>query len=69
MSCSTDPADNLPRAVPALWRTFMFGFRAEPRLLTASLGTTLLMMLPDVLLALWLKILTDGLIHGDRTRS
>ena len=40
MSRSTEPAtaDDLPRAVPALWRTFMFGYRAEPRLLLASLG-------------------------------
>ena len=27
------PADELPRAVPALWRTFRLGYRAEPRLL------------------------------------
>ena len=24
------------------------------------------MMLPDVLLALWLKLLTDGVLDGDR---
>jgi ATP-binding cassette subfamily B protein len=56
----------LPRAVPALWRTFLLGYRAEPRLLMASLGTTVLMMVPDVLLALWLKLLTDGVLDGDR---
>ena len=67
MSPSTDAPDDLPPAVPALWRTFLFGYRAEPRLLLASLGTTLLMMLPDALLALWLKLLTDGVLDGDRT--
>ena len=67
MSPSTDVPDDLPPAIPALWRTFMFGYRAEPRLLLASLGTTLLMMLPDALLALWLKMLTDGVLDGDRT--
>ena len=66
MSTSDAPRD-LPRAMPALWRTFRFGYRAEPRLLLASLATTVLMMLPDVLLALWLKLLTDGVIDGDRT--
>ncbi len=61
-------SDELPRAVPALWRTFRLGYRAEPRLLRASLATTLLMMLPDALLALWLKWLTDGVLDGDRTK-
>ena len=65
MSPSEPPRD-LPRALPALWRTFRFGYRAEPRLLLASLGTTFLMMLPDALLALWLKLLTDGLLDGRR---
>ena len=45
----------------------MLGYRAEPALLTASLVTTLLMMLPDALLALWLKLLTDGVLDGDTT--
>ena len=67
MSSSERDGDTLPRALPALWRTFRLGYRAEPRLLTASLATTLLMMLPDALLALWLKYLTDGIVDGDRT--
>jgi ATP-binding cassette subfamily B protein len=53
--------------MPALWRTFRLGARMEPRLLAASLTTTLLMMLPDALLALWLKLLTDGIVDGDST--
>jgi ATP-binding cassette, subfamily B, bacterial len=64
---TSDGTSDLPKALPALWRTFRFGYRAEPRLLLASLGTTLLMMLPDALLALWLKLLTDGLLDGRRT--
>jgi ATP-binding cassette subfamily B protein len=55
-----------PRALPALWRTFTFGYRAEPRLLVASLATSIVAMVPDVLLALWLKLLTDGVLDGDR---
>ncbi len=55
------PDTDLPRAWPSLWRTFRLGYRAEPRLLTLTLGLALLMMLPDALLALWLKLLVDGL--------
>ena len=69
MTASTEhPPDALPRAMPALWRTFQLGYRAEPRLLLASLATTVLTMLPDALLALWLKLMTDGLIEGSRSK-
>ena len=69
MTASTErPPDALPRAMPALWRTFQLGYRAEPRLLLASLATTVLTMLPDALLALWLKLLTDGVIEGSRSK-
>lgn len=60
-------SDDLPPALPSLLRTFRLGYRAEPRLLSLSLGLALLMMLPDVLLALWLKLLVDGAIDGDRS--
>src|SRR5918995_255361 len=61
------PAEHLPPAMRSLWRTFQLGYRAEPKLLTLSLGLALLMMLPDALLALWLKLIVDGTI--DRNRS
>ncbi len=51
---------DLPPAMRSLWRTFSLGYRAEPRLLVLSLGLALLMMLPDALLALWLKLLVDA---------
>lgn len=57
---------DLPPALPSLWRTFRLGYRAEPRLLAVSLGLALLMMLPDALLALWLKLLVDGVLDGRR---
>ena len=44
------------------------GYRAEPRLLALSLGLALLMMLPDALLALWLKFLVDGVLDDDQRR-
>jgi ATP-binding cassette subfamily B protein len=71
MTTSTEtarPPEALPSALPALWRTFKLGYRAEPRLLMASLATTVLTMLPDALLALWLKLLTDGVLEGSRSK-
>ncbi len=62
-----DRVSDLPAALPSLWRTFRLGYRAEPRLLMVSLGLALLMMLPDALLALWLKLLVDGVVDGHRS--
>src|SRR5262245_21574829 len=59
--------DDLPPAMRSLWRTFLLGYRAEPKLLVLSLGLALLMMLPDALLALWLKLIVDGTIDGNRS--
>jgi ATP-binding cassette, subfamily B, bacterial len=59
---------DLPKAIPSLWRTFRFGYRAEPKLLALSLGLALLMMLPDALIALWLKLLIDGVLDDSRRR-
>jgi len=59
---------DLPPAIPSLWRTFRLGARAEPRLLAASMAVTLMMMLPDAVMALWLKVLTDGILDGERTK-
>ena len=56
----------LPPALKSLWRTFSLGYRAEPRLLGLSLGLALLMMLPDALLALWLKLLVNGVLQQKR---
>jgi ATP-binding cassette subfamily B protein len=50
----------LPGKLHSLWRTLQLGYRAEPRLLTLSLVMTLFGALPDALVALWLKLLADG---------
>ena len=63
-----DTAGPMPAAVPSMIRVVKRGYRAEPRLLVASLGMTLLQALPDVLVALWLALITNGLVHHDRTR-
>ncbi len=58
--------DDLPRALPAMWRTLKRGYEAEPRLLFVAMGLALLAALPDALLALWLKLLADGVLGHDR---
>ena len=73
MSSSTDAAtgpgrDALPKAVPALWRTFRLGWRVEPRLLAVSVAVTVARMFPDVLIALWLKMLSDAIVAGASRR-
>lgn len=64
----TRSLDELPPTLPALWRTVQIGYRAEPRLLTVSFAMTVATALPDALLALWLKLLADGVVAGDRTK-
>jgi ATP-binding cassette subfamily B protein len=58
--------DDLPPALPAMWRALVRAYHAEPRLLPVSLGLSLLAALPDALLALWMKLLADGLLHHNR---
>lgn len=56
----------LPAALPAMIGIVRHGYRAEPKLLVASLAMTLLEALPDVLVAVWLALLTDGVVDRDR---
>lgn len=58
--------DELPPALSSMWRLCRLGFRHEPRLMFAALALSLLAALPDALLALWLKLLGEGVIDGDR---
>ena len=68
---STDPTraggDDLPAALPSMWRALRRGFDAEPALLTVAFTLALLAALPDALLAVWLKLLADGLLGDDST--
>jgi ATP-binding cassette subfamily B protein len=58
--------DDLPPALPSMWRAVKRGYEAEPLLLVVSFGLSLLAALPDALLALWLKLLADGVLAHDR---
>jgi ATP-binding cassette subfamily B protein len=49
-----------------MWRALVRAYRAEPRLLPLSFGLSLLSALPDALLALWMKLLADGVLHRNR---
>ncbi len=59
--------DDLPPAIPAMWRMVKRGYEAEPRLLVVAFGLSLLAALPDALLALWLMLLADGVLEANRT--
>jgi ATP-binding cassette subfamily B protein len=58
--------DDLPPSLQSLWRTMVIGYHAEPRLLLASFVVTLITVLPDALIALWLKLLATGIDDGRR---
>jgi ATP-binding cassette, subfamily B, bacterial len=61
-----DLSPALPPALPAMWRALKRAYQAEPRLLPVAFGLSLLAALPDALLALWMKLLADGLLHHSR---
>jgi len=65
---AADAAGGLPAPVPSMVRVVKHGYRAEPRLLWASLAMTTLEALPDVLVGIWLALVTDGLVHHHETR-
>ena len=62
-------ADDLPAAIPAMWRALRRGYQAEPCLLIVAFGLSLLAALPDALLALWLMLLADGLVAHNRLEA
>jgi ATP-binding cassette subfamily B protein len=63
-----DSAGAMPAAVPSMVRVVKHGYRAEPTLLWSSLAMTALEALPDVLVGVWLALVTDGLVHHHQTR-
>src|SRR3989475_4691735 len=54
--------DPLPPALSSMWRLCKLGYRHEPRLMFAAFVLSQLAVLPDALLALWLKLLGQGLL-------
>ena len=64
MTSSSKPA-GLPPALSSMWRLCKLGYSHEPGLLLAAFTLALLSALPDALLALWFKLLGDGVIQKD----
>jgi ATP-binding cassette subfamily B protein len=59
-------SDDLPPALSSMWRLCRLGYRHEPRLLLVAFVLSLAAALPDALLALWLKLLGEGVLGDDR---
>src|SRR5438477_7488426 len=68
MTSSAKKRDDLPPALSSMWRLCKLGYRHEPRLLLAAFFLALLAALPDALLALWFKMLGEGVLAGDYGR-
>jgi len=64
MTSSLEP---LPPALRSMWRLCKLGYRHEPGLMAAAFVLSLVAALPDALLALWLKLLGNGLIEHRAT--
>jgi ATP-binding cassette subfamily B protein len=56
----------MPPALSSMWRALRRGYEAEPLLLGVAFGLSLLAALPDALVALWLKLLADGVVQQSR---
>ena len=61
----SSPDRELPPALRSMWRLCKLGYRYEPSLMSVAFGLALLMALPDALLALWFKLLGDGVARHD----
>ncbi|HXT49922.1 MAG TPA: ABC transporter ATP-binding protein, partial [Thermoanaerobaculia bacterium] len=58
----------LPPALPSMWRLCRLGYQHEPGLMLAAFALSQLAALPDALLALWIKLLGEGLLAHDAAR-
>jgi len=50
-----------------MWRALKLGYHHEPGLLAAAFALAVLAALPDALMALWLKLLGQGVLEHDRS--
>src|SRR4051812_50019832 len=64
---SSTSTSDLPPALSSMWRAMKRGYDAEPLLLVVSFSLALLSALPDALLAVWFKLLADGVLGGRPT--
>ena len=66
MTSSRDVAaiDALPPALSSMWRLCKLGYRHEPALIVTAFALSLLAAVPDALLALWFKLIGEGVLAG-----
>lgn len=62
-----DDAGPMPAPLASMVRILRLGYRAEPKLLLASLAVTLFQALPDALVAVWLALITNGVVDHSRS--
>ena len=60
-----DDIGKLPPALRSMWRLCRLGFSYEPSLMGVSFVLALLAAVPDALLAVWFKLLGEGLLSRD----
>jgi ATP-binding cassette subfamily B protein len=60
-----DAVGKLPPALRSMWRLCLLGFRFEPALMGVSFTLALVAAVPDALLAVWFKLLGEGLLSRD----
>jgi ATP-binding cassette, subfamily B, bacterial len=58
-----DPVGPLPPALRSMWRLCLLGFRYEPALMGVAFVLALVAAVPDALLAVWFKLLGEGLLE------
>jgi ATP-binding cassette, subfamily B, bacterial len=70
MTSSPDVAgiDALPPALSSMWRLCKLGYRHEPALIVTAFTLALVAAVPDALLALWFKVIGEGVLQGDWAR-
>jgi ATP-binding cassette subfamily B protein len=62
-SSPEEPVDSLPPALSSMWRLCRLGYRYEPALMGTAFVLALVAAVPDALLAVWFKLLGEGLLE------
>src|SRR5438132_14183032 len=58
----------MPPALASMWRLCKLGYRHEPALMLVAFLLSLLAALPAALLAVWFKVLGEGVLHNEAGR-
>jgi ATP-binding cassette subfamily B protein len=61
-TAGTDIVEPLPPALRSMWRLCLLGFRFEPALMGTAFLLAVVAAVPDALLAVWFKLLGEGLL-------